>query len=203
MMSESEDLPVRLDIRLSGNIHRYHTWPTVGQQTIADHSWQILRIYLCVADEIDPHMVQHICFHDIGETYIGDLPYPVKSENHMLKTQLDRMEQVSHHSQLNFWGAFKTCFLTDNDKLLFKQIELIEMAEFGLDQLCLGNSYGLIVANRCLRVVYEQNPCVRLVEYVKKRLGLFFMQIKFKPIDEKLGEWWNIEKWEEKKNVCQ
>jgi hypothetical protein len=29
------------------------------------------------------------------------------------------------------------------------------------------------------------------------------MQIKFKPIDEKLGEWWNIEKWEEKKNVCQ
>jgi hypothetical protein len=29
------------------------------------------------------------------------------------------------------------------------------------------------------------------------------MQIKLRPIEENLGEWWNLDKWEEKKNVSQ
>lgn len=202
-MNSTEDNLVRLDIRLSGQIKRFHTWPIVGQQTIAEHCWQILRIYLSIVNEIDPHMVRHICFHDIGETYVGDLPYPVKSDNPMLKNQLDHMEQISHHSQLKFWDAFRVAFLTDQDKVLFKQMELIEMAEFGMDQVCFGNSHGLIIADRCLRAVYEQEPCNGLVEYVKKRLGLFSLQVQFRPIKETMGDWWHINKWEEKKNVCQ
>jgi 5'-deoxynucleotidase YfbR-like HD superfamily hydrolase len=209
-MNESEDNLVRLDARLSGQILRYHTWPILGQQTIAEHSWHLMRIYLAVATEIDPSMVRHITFHDIGETEVGDAPFPVKHDNPQLKEQMDTIELKSQLRQLYFWDSFKQVLLNDQDKILFKQIELVEMAEFGLDQVCLGNSHGLIVANRCLRAVYEQKPCVRLVEYVIKRLELFFKQSRFRITSGMINkEWWDPKDWdmnhlrEEKTNVSQ
>jgi 5'-deoxynucleotidase YfbR-like HD superfamily hydrolase len=192
-----DDSVVRLDTRLSGQLKRYHTWPIIGQQTVAEHCWQILRIYLSVVDKIDSHMVQHIMFHDIGETFIGDLPYPVKSENPKLKEQLDPMELNSQLMQLDYWGTFRSVMLTEQDRVLFKQIELTEMAEFGLDQLCLGNSHAFIIADRCLRVVYHSEPPARLVQYVIKRINLFFKQYK-NTLRGPLGDWWSVMEWNER-----
>ena len=190
----SEDDPVRLDTRLSGQIQRYHTWPTIGKQTIAEHCWQILRIYLSVVDKTDPHMIRHIMFHDIGETFTGDLPYPVKSENPDLKKQLDYLEDRSRLLQLEYWDAFRQTFLSAEDKILFKQIELVEMAEFGMDQMCLGNSHAFIIADRCLRKVYQNDTNARLMQYVLNRLGVFHKQYKTM-ISDSLGDWWYVEGW--------
>jgi hypothetical protein len=187
---------VRLDTRLSGQLRRYHTWPVIGQQTVAEHCWQIMRIYLSITDKIDPHMIQYITFHDIGETTIGDLPYPVKSENHDLKKQLDYLEDKSRYLQMGYWGAFRQTFLSDEDKILFKQIELIEMAEFGMDQMCMGNDYAFIVANRCLRKVYQSEACAPLVVYVIRRIKLFYEQ--YRNSLNSFNEWWMVAKWNEK-----
>jgi 5'-deoxynucleotidase YfbR-like HD superfamily hydrolase len=189
-----EDNLVRLDTRLSGQLRRYHTWPIIGQQTVAEHCWQIMRIYCSVVDTLDPHMIQHIMFHDIGETFIGDLPYPVKSENEELKKGLDFLEQKSCYQQLEHWDAFRSVLLSDADKKLFKQIEFIEMAEFGMDQMCLGNDYGYIIANRCLRKVYQDEPNIRLVQYTMKRIELFNEQYKHL-LKDSLGDWWSAVAW--------
>jgi 5'-deoxynucleotidase YfbR-like HD superfamily hydrolase len=190
----AEDDPVRLDIRLSGQIQRYHVWPTIGKQTIAEHCWQILRIYCIVIDKIDPHMVMHAMFHDIGEMFTGDTPYPIKSENHELKKQLDYFEERSRLSQLEYWSAFRQVYLSEEDKLLFKQIELIEMAEFGMDQMCLGNSHAFIIADRCLRRVYQDGIDSRLLRYVTSRLNTFHKQYKIMT-SESMGDWWYVEGW--------
>jgi 5'-deoxynucleotidase YfbR-like HD superfamily hydrolase len=192
-----EDDAVRLDIRLSGQIQRYHTWPTIGKQTIAEHCWQIMRIYCSVVDKLDPHMVMHAMFHDIGETFTGDLPYPVKSENHDLKNQLDYLEEKSRLQQLEYWNAFKQIFLSEEDRILFKQIELVEMAEFGMDQMCLGNNHAFIIADRCLRKVYENETNARLMQYILNRLGVFHKQHK-SSLDASLGDWWYVEGWRKK-----
>jgi len=190
----SEDDRVRIDTRLAGQLKRYHTWPITGQQTVAEHCWQILRIYYSVVDIPDLHMVYYIIFHDIGETATGDLPYPVKSQNNTLKAEADSLEQRSMYSQLQYWGSFQQTMLTDEDKKFFKQIELIEMAEFGMDQVCLGNSHGFIVADRCLHAVFENQPCQKLVQYVIKRIRLFFDQCVFFVPGK--GDWWSAAKWE-------
>lgn len=190
----NDDDAVRLDTRLSGQLKRYHTWPIIGQQTIAEHCWQLLRIYCYVSDKIDPHMIYQIAFHDIGETYTGDVPYPVKSDNPQLKALMDMMEQRSVCLQFDYWDAFKQICLTDDDKKLFKHIELVEMAEFGLDQMCLGNQYAFIIADRCLRKVYQTEPCIRLVLYVIKRINLFHKQHNSEPAGS-LGPWWSTTKW--------
>jgi hypothetical protein len=70
------------------------------------------------------------------------------------------------------------------------------MAEFGLNQMCLGNIYALIVADRCLRKVYENKPCVRLIQYVIKRIDLFYRQYQ-NPANVSTEDWWFVTKWEQ------
>ncbi len=191
------DDSVRLDTRLAGQVRRYHTWPILGEQTIGEHCWQLMRIYLCVVDRIDSRMVYHIMLHDIGEHSTGDIPYPVKRDNPILKEQIDFLERKSQAAQVEYWNSFRQVFLSDEDKALFKQIELVEMAEFGLDQMNLGNHHGYIIANRCLEAVYKNQPCAKLAQYVIKRLQLFFDQCH--PINSEYdeGEWWSAQGWEE------
>ena len=184
---------VRIDTRLAGQVRRYHTWPIVGQQTVAEHCWQILRIYLSVTERIDSQMMYHIVFHDIGEHYTGDIPYPVKRDNKVLKEQMDFMEHRSYCTQLEYWGAFEQVRLNEEEMKLFKQIELIEMAEFGLEQMCYGNYYGYVVANRCLQAVYSDNPSRRLADYVARRIHLFNKQYSG---HASVSEWWLANNWE-------
>ena len=194
-MQDKDDNCVRLDTRLAGQVIRYHTWPNVKQQNIAEHCWQLMRIYLSVVDKIDPNMIRHIVFHDIGEHFTGDIPYPVKRDNQQLKELVEFMELKSQAAQLEYWNAFQQVRLTDADKVLFKQIELTEMAEFGLDQLAFGNSHGYIIADRCLKAVHEQKPPPKLAEYIVKRLEIFYEQSRFQ-LMELLRDWWEPDEWE-------
>jgi hypothetical protein len=149
-----------------------------------------------VVDKIDSNLVFYIVFHDIGEQTTGDIPYPMKRNNPQLKEIMDLLEQKSYYSQLEYWDSFRQTLLTSEDMALFKQIELVEMAEFGLDQLCLGNNHGYIIAHRCLRAVFEQHPCPRLVEYVIKRLDIFFKQCSTVFAYDMVEDWWFIAQWE-------
>ena len=196
-MLENEDEAVRLDTRLAGQLKRFHTWPIIGQQTIAEHCWQLMRIYMSVVDEPDSHFIYHIVFHDIGEHYTGDIPYPVKSMNPALKEQMDFLEHRSYCNQLSHWNAFKQTRLNEKEKKIFKQIELIEMAEFGMDQVNFGNAHGFVIADRCLRAVYENEPSARLARYVVKRLNLYFEQCLWRPEPRYDNDWWISYRWEQ------
>ena len=195
-----DDDAVRLDTRLAGQVQRYHTWPISRPQSIAEHTWQMLRIYMSIMIEPDSKVIYHILFHDIGEHHTGDVPYPVKSLNPPLKAAMDTIETESWENQLAYWDARKDYELHKWDLQLIKQIELIEMAEFGMDEMCRGNRHGFIIADRCLKVVYKSqpSPCLRLVQYVKLRLKVFFQQYQHvtPPIDQWSG-WWSVISWEE------
>jgi 5'-deoxynucleotidase YfbR-like HD superfamily hydrolase len=186
---------VRIDTRLAGYVERYHTWIKHRRQTIAEHSWNLCRIYFSVVENPDPKFIFHLVFHDIGENVTGDAPYPVKRDNPKLKEILDMLEHRSYATQLDFWGAFQFISAAEIDKTLFKQLELIEMAEYGMDELCFGNSHGFIIADRCLQALYNQDACVRLIDYVIQRLSLFFKQYM---CDTVYQDWWNVSKWQDK-----
>lgn len=188
----AEDTPIRLDTRLAGQLRRYHTWPIIGEQTIAEHTWNVMRIYMSVCEDIDPKVVYYIQFHDIGENAVGDLPFPVKRDNQSLKEVVDNIEDISRVMQLEYWDAFREVFLGEENKTLCKSIELIEMAEFGLDQMNLGNHHGCIIADRCLHSVYDRSPPPRLARYVARRLLLFEEQYTFS-IPQM--DWWSAKKW--------
>src|SRR5262245_18740874 len=101
----ADDDRIRIDTRISGKLKRFHTWPITGSQTVAEHSWQVMRIYLIIVDIIDPRFIYYIQFHDIGEQSVGDVPYPIKQNNPILKEALDHMEWASMIDQLDYWNV--------------------------------------------------------------------------------------------------
>jgi 5'-deoxynucleotidase YfbR-like HD superfamily hydrolase len=67
-------------LRRTGYVKRLHAWPTVTQQDLAQHQWNVARIYIeCfhTPDE-DSAGIQHALFHDRGEFIVGDIPAPSK-----------------------------------------------------------------------------------------------------------------------------
>ena len=119
--------------RLAGQVERYHTWPTIRKQTVAEHTWQILRIYLELFG-VDADVWKYILHHDSGEIRTGDLPFPLKSQNPDLKKIMDDLEDDA----LAAMGV-GTIPLTSEQKWRIKVCDLLEMLEFGLQEMVLGN----------------------------------------------------------------
>lgn len=141
--------PQTLDPRSAGKVTRYHTWERVRDQSVGEHTWQVMRILLAIHPHASPELMRHAMFHDVGERAVGDVPYPVKRENPELKVAFDALEQ-SATLQMTPWGVMAGVLLTDEERNLFKLAEFIEMYEWGCDEVALGNKNAVLVRDRCL-----------------------------------------------------
>lgn len=73
-------------IRNGGETRRYHTWPVLRQQTVAEHSFHVAMIYSMMALGAAPSDVQGLTVpglmaaltHDLAEHKTGDMPAPTK-----------------------------------------------------------------------------------------------------------------------------
>lgn len=135
------------DPRHAGQILRYHTWPVHRQQTVGEHSWQIMRIMLTIWPEAPKHLLCHAVTHDVGEM-IGDLPYPAKKNDPLLKDRITLGELRYHRAMSVRWGLPAPTKLTDGEREFFKLCEYIEMWEYGLQEQNMGNLYGKIISVR-------------------------------------------------------
>ena len=81
---------VRTSTRMGGMVKRYPTWPTTQQQTVGEHSWQVMRIYLRLWGGLPENVARYILWHDVAEVYTGDLPFPLKRDNPVLKQEMDK-----------------------------------------------------------------------------------------------------------------
>lgn len=149
-------LAVRDDARLAGRVRRYHTWPYIREQSVAEHSWQLLRILLCIWPEVPAHVMSYVVRHDCGEMKTGDAPYPVKADNPDIARGMDRVEGESLLEQLNAGFLILGPDVTQDEKWVVKLAEFIEMWEWGAEEQLLGNQFARLVAQRCLAVAEER-----------------------------------------------
>jgi hypothetical protein len=73
---------------LASLVKRYHTWPTLRIETIAEHSHGVAMLYMRMfVDPMDGdtlmrvtnlHAVRWILENDLAELWSGDAPFPVK-----------------------------------------------------------------------------------------------------------------------------
>jgi 5'-deoxynucleotidase YfbR-like HD superfamily hydrolase len=79
----------RLDfIRNGGETRRYHTWPVLRQQTVAEHSFHVAMLYSMLSMDADPangvgcttRGLMAALTHDLAEHKFGDMPAPAKRE---------------------------------------------------------------------------------------------------------------------------
>jgi len=143
----------RQDPRWAGQVTRYHTWPRIREQSVGEHSWQVMRILLAIWPDAPRHMLLHCLTHDVGEMVSGDPPYPVKKNNPVLKEEMDRIERDAHLSMCIPWSFPPPSSLTENEYKIFKLCEFIEMWEWAIFEMDLGNSHAELVKDRCRKAM--------------------------------------------------
>jgi hypothetical protein len=132
---------VEYSARTAGGVRRYHTWPVLRPQTVAEHTWHVMRIWWQVYGPMSPAVSSYLLLHDAGEGQAGDVQFGAKRRYPELKAILDRIESdqlqviVGPDRALDIVGLY----VPDRDLLRAKACDLLEMAEFAADEMLMGN----------------------------------------------------------------
>lgn len=159
---------------LAGKTKRYHAWIVIQQQTVADHSFNVLRIYSQIWGPPSPEVTCFIVWHDMGEWVSGDPPYPSKARNPDLKEACDRIEKQAVASMGGYEAA-----ITEGERLRIKICDLVEMIEFAMIELLMGNKFALpVIADpkESLLFLMEKLPVsdwAKVKDYVNRQVDLF------------------------------
>lgn len=137
------------DPRHALQLTRYHSWPRIRDQSVGEHSCQIMRILLTVWPDCPRRMLVHAVTHDMGEM-AGDIQYPYKQKFPALKPLMDSIEDSVLDVMREKLGAPPEVLLTEYELTIFKIVEYVEMWEYGVNEQRMGNSYATIISNRCL-----------------------------------------------------
>jgi 5'-deoxynucleotidase YfbR-like HD superfamily hydrolase len=122
---------------LAGMVTRFHTWPMLRKQTIAEHCWRVAGIY-CEIFGLPRAEVLYFCLHhDSGELWSGDVPFKLKEKMPELGKAMREAEKTGLR-MLNI----KLPEITDLEKIKVKISDLLEMHETGWIEYSMGNQFA-------------------------------------------------------------
>ena len=172
---------MRQDPRLAGGVLRWHTWPHLKPETLAEHQWNVARIIYAICPDPSPRLIREALFHDIGEIVSGDTPYPVKANNPTLKTEVDRIENQGRLEMCLPWDVPAHVELELEEKRILKLADMIDMWEWAMKESMMGNQFAGPVIGRALNhirtiVPESQSPKsepwhVPVNRYISKRIS--------------------------------
>jgi 5'-deoxynucleotidase YfbR-like HD superfamily hydrolase len=140
-------------LRYAGLVKRYHTWPVIREQTVAEHTWHVLRIYDQIFGLPSLNAIRAVIYHDVGEVKTGDAPFPVKRENSDMKAAYDRVEAI-HRSKL-LDGVDPEDSTTVDEHRYLKICDLLEMWEYGVEERAKGNTLAQPIIDRTLEAALQ------------------------------------------------
>lgn len=127
---------------LAGRVMRYHTWPVLQKQTTRDHSCRALQIYVEIFGMPRGEVLYWISWHDGGEQFAGDAPFGGKRSVPGLQEKLNEAENLG-------LGMLRIGMpnLTADEYAKAKICDLLEMYEFAVAEMNLGNKYAEVMAS--------------------------------------------------------
>ena len=132
-------------LREASQVVRYHTVQTIGRQTVAEHSYHVAMLVLRFTDgNASQELLKAVLYHDLPEVETGDLPATFKWANLGVVQALNRVEEAFDEK----YGTSVT--LTDEERLILKAADILELVEYCIDQMNLGNRNMRIIAFRGL-----------------------------------------------------
>lgn len=147
-MSELTHQSVIHSLAMAGRVVRYHTWPVIHPQTVAEHSHRVAMIYLQLFGLPRAEVLEYILKHDLGELGAGDVPFYSKRRIPALKEAVNAAEAKGLEDlNISLPG------LTTEEWHQFKISDLLEMYEFGQIEGNMGNRYGPIVSENILEAL--------------------------------------------------
>lgn len=135
------------NIREGGMVKRYHTVPTIGQQTVAEHSF-FLCLILTQIYTPSAELLRAALYHDLPEMETGDVPATTKWRYPKLAEELEiaEMEFIRRNKlEVN---------LTDEEWRALKWADMLELVMYCVDQIKLGNTNMFPLAERGVKYLY-------------------------------------------------
>jgi 5'-deoxynucleotidase YfbR-like HD superfamily hydrolase len=137
-------------VRNAGETKRFHTFPVLQTQNIAEHSWHVVMLlYLIFGQQepgVTPRLLMAGLLHDAAEHKVGDLPAPAKrgmderiklegTKYTNFKHAWDEMEQsILSEVNLDF-----DKFLTEDEALQLKLCDSLDGMFYCVRERSLGN----------------------------------------------------------------
>lgn len=145
-MPKITDDATRMNPMLAGAVKRWHTWPTLREQTVADHTFNALRIYMAMFGITTDPIVQAIMEHDLGEMTVGDIPYPAK----ILDPEFGALADAMEKDAIELLLQRKSPTLTEMQRMQIRMCDILEGLEFSYLELMMGNSYAIVPIDRSI-----------------------------------------------------
>lgn len=138
------------NLALAARVQRYHTWPVIHRESVGEHTLSVLRIYREVFGLSSLTVVNYIIDHDLTEIVTGDLPFPVKSRNPVLKSEMDRIETTAkeHMGLIDYQ-------ISAEERRRVKVCDLLQMWEFGKIEDRMGNMFAMTIIGDTAATVME------------------------------------------------
>lgn len=138
---------IMTSLRMAGEVRRYHTHPVLRQQSVAEHTWQMMAIWVQIWGHMPPQVSTAILLHDTPEVQTGDIPFGIKRDHSALRLALEEIELEVHNSLTGtLWGD-AIDHLTDSQRSRIKACDLLEMLEFGAHEVHMGNRHGQAIVD--------------------------------------------------------
>jgi 5'-deoxynucleotidase YfbR-like HD superfamily hydrolase len=124
------------DLRSAAMTKRCHTVPTIGHQTVGEHSYHVAMLVIELSDGYPSiELIKAALYHDLAETSTGDIPATTKWRSPLLKQKLEIMEQMFDQRH----GL--TVELLEYEKVILKVADAMELGFYCVDQLMYGNKH--------------------------------------------------------------
>lgn len=138
------NLDLLLETFRGGDVKRFHTHPTIGSQTVAEHSWGVCVVLMRLYPDCSMQLLQTAVTHDVTEAETGDIPFLVKRLHPEVKTVFDKIE----HHQESILNIAHNCDLSDEDRRRLKVADYVESMIYCVRQAELGSRTMTMVVDR-------------------------------------------------------
>jgi 5'-deoxynucleotidase YfbR-like HD superfamily hydrolase len=166
---------------LASLVERYHTWPTIRTETVAEHSHGVAMLYVRLfasdPDDVLRNGAAHlratrwILENDLAELWSGDAPFPVKVRFPHMKAAHTEVER-----EANVALGVRVPEFTEETVARIKACDLLQMHLFGLHEVRMGNSYARPIMHdsmtEALRVVQGDKTATDIiVKFLTEEIG--------------------------------
>lgn len=143
-----------MSLRAGGLVKRWHCLPTIGQQTVAEHSAQALTILLILKPDASSELIKAVLWHDSAEQYVGDVPAPSLRASPDFKREYECEEHRFLEEQHP--AAYRAvAFLQGEDAYWLKAVDRLDAIMFMVEQRLLGNRHADRIINLSVKWLRE------------------------------------------------
>lgn len=122
-------------IRRGYRVLRYHANPTIVPDTIGQHSANVAMLCsILLGEKCTKKLIMYALMHDLAEQWTGDIPYPFKARNPVVKQTLDKAEE-----RFLFVNELDIPTLSGMEYDVFKAADILDLTYAAMDEVTKGN----------------------------------------------------------------